>query len=534
MWIVCENCSEPGATKGEVEERLDGLESIHAFVRSLGERELSDGRLSRHCRFVHALYQNALYAQLGPGKRASLARSIADALLHAWAGNESAIATELAFLFETSRDFERAAHFYLIAARNAGRLFANQEAVDTATRGLRMLEFLPAGAERDRRELALRLSLGSPLMMLKGYSARDPADNFVRVQELSAGVAATDELFEIRFLVWLGSVVAGNFGSLLQLGSELMEMARATGDPGKIMCAYFSLVVTNAHMGRLRAALDFANEASSLRGDPVPPPYPASLEPVAAIQAEAVRIVWAMGFPDEALRRAEANVERARAIQHPETLAFALVFYAFVHQFRREPYETLTRAEQAMALCDEHGLAQTRAWAAPVHGWALVMTGRHDEGLAELRACVAAHAAMQSRVVVPYFHSLLAESLSVNGDVDAALAVVDEGLAMAAATLQAFHEIELNRLRGELLMAKGATHREQAERYLRRAIDLAREQEARSYELRAATVLARMMAAAGQRAEARGLLAPISESFTEGLETPDVQEAARLLASLTA
>jgi acyl-CoA reductase-like NAD-dependent aldehyde dehydrogenase len=115
--------------------------------------------LSRHCRVVHALYQNALYAELGPGKRAALARRIAEALLRGWKGNEPAIATELAFLFETSRDFERAADFFLIAARNARRLFANQEAVDTATRGLHMIESLPAGTDRDRRELELGLTL---------------------------------------------------------------------------------------------------------------------------------------------------------------------------------------------------------------------------------------------------------------------------------------------------------------------------------------------------------------------------------------
>src|SRR5207237_2853053 len=157
-----------------VEERLDGLERAHAFVRALGERPLPDGRLTRRCRFVHALYQNALYAQLGPGKRASLSRKIAEALLRAWKGDEKAIAIELAFLFEASRDFERAADFFLIATGNASRLFANQEAVDTATRGLRMLELLPAGEDHDRRELALRLALNHPLMMLRGYAAREP------------------------------------------------------------------------------------------------------------------------------------------------------------------------------------------------------------------------------------------------------------------------------------------------------------------------------------------------------------------------
>jgi predicted ATPase len=140
---------------------------------------------------------------------------------------------------------------------------------------------------------------------------------------------------------------------------------------------------------------------------------------------------------------------------------------------------------------------------------------------------------MQSRLVVPYIHSLLAESLRVSGDVDAALAVVDDGLAMAAATFQAFHEIELDRLRGELLIRKGSAHHEAAEQHLRRAVELAHAQEVRSYELRAATALARFMDAAGRRSDARALLAPIYGSFTEGHDTPDLQIAAELLASLT-
>jgi predicted ATPase len=160
------------------------------------------------------------------------------------------------------------------------------------------------------------------------------------------------------------------------------------------------------------------------------------------------------------------------------------------------------------------------------------MTGRAANGIAELRQCLAAHAGMQSRLVVPYIHSLLAESLSVSGDADAALAVIDDGLSMAAATLQAFHEIELNRLRGELLLTRGNASQEESARYLRRAIELAHQQEARSYELRAAIALARVMKGAGRESDARAALAPIHESFTEGHETPDLQAAARLLGSL--
>ena len=258
----------------------------------------------------------------------------------------------------------------------------------------------------------------------------------------------------------------------------------------------------------------------------------AMYEPVTAIDAEATRIVWALGAPDSALRRAESNVERVRTVDHPETFVFSLVFCAFVHQFRREPERALARAEQVMQLCDEHELAQMRAWGAPVHGWALAMTERIDEGIDELRQCLALHAAIQSRLVLPYFHSLLAEALIAKGDRDAALAVVDEGLAMAAETSQAFHEPDLQRLRGELLLARDPADRESAERHLRRAVDLAHEQGARSYELRAAIALAELLRDTGRSAEARALLSPTYEAFTEGLETQDLRRAATLLASL--
>jgi predicted ATPase len=515
-----------------VEERLDALERVHAFVRSLGERELPDGRLSRHCAFVHALYQNALYAELGPGKRAALARRIAEALLRGWKGNEPAIATELAFLFETSRDFERAADFFLIAARNARRLFANQEAVDTATRGLHMLESLQAGTDRDRRELELRLTLCVPLMMLRGYSSRESTDNLLRLQELSAAVGATEALFEVRLLFFQVSVTAGHCKKAHELAGELMALARAAGDHTKIMYSYFAMVVVNTHMGRLRNALTLAEEALARPQEPTAPPYLGLYEPATAIDTMAVRLVWVTGYPDRALRRAEANVERARTLDHPETLAFSLGFHAFVHQFRREPQPTLAWAEQAMTLCNQHGLTQTRAWAAPMHGWALAMTGDVDEGVEELSRCIAAHAALQSRLYVSYFHALLADTLRIRGDVDAALTVVDQGLAMAVETSQAFDEIELHRLRGELLIVRGAAHHDEAAHHLRRAIDLARGQDARSYELRASIALARFIREAGRPSEARALLAPIYASFTEGHDTPDLQAASELLASL--
>ena len=516
-----------------IEQRLDALERVHAFVRPIGEREIPDGRLSLRWRFVHALYQNALYAQLGPGRRASLSRRIADALSHAWAGNEAAVATQLAFLFETSRDFARAADCFLIGALNASRLFANQEAVDTATRGLRMLEGLPPNGDRDRSELSLRLALGVPLMMLRGYSAREPTDNFIRAQELCTAVGAREELFHVRWGLYSVYCIGGNLPLARQTAGELMAMARQGDDPTQIVIAYFALVVAHAHMGHLRVALGFADEAFGVSREPAPPPYLGFYEPITAVDAEAARIVWALGYPTSALQRANANAERARTLGHPETLAFSWIFCAFVHQFRGEPALALERAEQVTTLCDEHGLAQTRAWGLPVHGWALAMTGRLDEGIAELRQSIADHHTMHSRLAVPYFHALLAEALHVRGDVDAALEVIDQGLAMVADTSQAFHAPDLHRLRAQTLIARGVAHHDSARHHLRLAIELAQAQNARSHELRAAVTLARFLVDAGRQSDARSVLAPVYEWFTEGHDTADLQTALQLLSTLT-
>src|SRR5262249_49969081 len=157
----------------EVEERLDELDRVHAFVRVVREQELPDRTLTLRCRFVHVLYQNALYASRGPTRRASLSAAVAQALLGFCGDGGGGVAAELALLLEAARDFSRAADYFLVAARNAARVCANQEAVALARRGLDLLASLPDTPERARQELALQLTLGPAYIASRGYAAPD-------------------------------------------------------------------------------------------------------------------------------------------------------------------------------------------------------------------------------------------------------------------------------------------------------------------------------------------------------------------------
>ena len=168
----------------EVEERLDELDRVHAFVRLVREQEFPDRTLTLRYRFVHVLYQNALYASLRPTRRASLSAAVAQALLGYYGEKSADVAAELALLLEAARDFARAADYFLVAARNAARVFANQEAVVLARRGIELLASLPDTPERARKELALQITLGPALFATKDWTAPDVETAYTRAHVL--------------------------------------------------------------------------------------------------------------------------------------------------------------------------------------------------------------------------------------------------------------------------------------------------------------------------------------------------------------
>jgi predicted ATPase len=241
--------------------------------------------------------------------------------------------------------------------------------------------------------------------------------------------------------------------------------------------------------------------------------------------------LWCLGRPDTAFERGSQALGLARQLGQPFSQALAATYLALLQQLRADPATFRAQAGEALELATEFKATYYRAWAAILVAYAETLASTEAAGLTRLGSAIGSFKETGARLRLPYYLALLADAHLRAGEADAGLGVVEEALAHSRDTNERWWDAELHRLRAELLLRSGAEAAE-AEAALRRALEIARSQEARSLELRAAQALAGLWAASGRIAEARDLLAPVYSSFTEGLGTPDLEAARALLSSL--
>ena len=518
-----------GMNAAEVEERLDVLERVHGLVRLVSEQDLPDRTFTLRYRFVHMLYQNALYASLRPTRKVSLSVAVAEALLGYFGKHSSAIASELAMLFEAARDFERAAEYFLLAAERAAHVSANKEAVVVARRGLEALKLLPETRERAQQELRLQTILGPALMATAGIGAPEVEAVYTRAQELCQEVGETPQLFTVIFGLYQYWIARGEYKTCRALADQLLALAQKLQDSAFLLLAHNSLANTCWLTG------DFAlfrthNEQSMAIYVPQQHHSLASLysgwDPGVACRSGGARNLWLLGYPDRAVQRGQEAITLAHEIGHTYSEVFALVFNAMLHQHCRDAQRTRQQAEAAVALAAEQELASWLPWGTALRGWAMSEEGETEEGIAQLRHAIVRWRAVSAECLVPYFLALLADAYARNGQAEEALTAVAEALAITERTHEGYMEAELYRLKGEL-----QAEPEQAEACFHRAREIARRQSAKSFELRAAMSLSRLYHKQGRDAEARQMLEGIYGWFTEGFETVDLKEAGALLQS---
>jgi predicted ATPase len=256
------------------------------------------------------------------------------------------------------------------------------------------------------------------------------------------------------------------------------------------------------------------------------------LDPGVGCRVHAALTLWVLGYPAQALARLHDTLTLAHELSHPYSLAFARCQAAYVYQYRRDVLAVHEQAEAAVALSTEQGFPLFVAWGASLRGWALAMQGQGEEGMAQIRQGIAATQATGAALTVPYFCTLLADVSAHLGHTEDGLQALAEAHTLVEQHEERWWEAEVCRLRGVLLLRQTGTSQEEAEAWLQRALDVARRQEAKSLELRAAMSLSRLWQQQGKQAEARALLAPIYGWFTEGFDTADLQEARVLLDAL--
>ena len=518
----------------DVEERLDALEHVHVFVKRVKEHEFPDMTLSLQYQFVHVLYQNALYGSLQPTRRASLSGRVARSLVGHCRGDHAGIAGRLGALFEAARDFGTSAQFFLQGARHAVGLFAFREALSLADRGLAVLRGMPEGPERIQHELGLQMIRGLALRMMKGWASPEIEPVFARARDLCQQLGDSPQLFPVLWSITLFHAIKGDVREYRARADDLMAEAEKTGDPAFLMAAHHLLGVCLEFAGDMVRSSRVLDRGRDLHDPEKHRAYTSmfGLDPGMIARAMSSRPLWVLGYPDRADARATETLQLARSQRQPMTLVFALLVKQGVHLVRGEAAEALTIGDEVVALCREYGLPQEREWSRSFQGAALAALGRLDEGIEQLTDSLAAQEAMGAGLVRSAFLGVLADLLRFAGRIEDGLRAVDEGFAYAERAGEGGYLAELHRARAELMRLRGDTPAAGAS--FAAAVEYSRGQQARAFELRAATGWARLLIDSDRAAQGRAVLEPIYLWFSEGLGTADLAAARAVLDQICA
>jgi len=322
----------------------------------------------------------------------------------------------------------------------------------------------------------------------------------------------------------------------LDLANELLRRAQDTTDSTLLMLAHLAMGDTLYEMGQFSSAFSHLETAITLY---MPQQHQGfafafvGLDIKVNCQSYAAASLWQLGYPDQAVERADSAVAWAQRLSHAHSLAFAEGLAGNVRKLRCDLQALQRSAEHLLALSVEHGFPLWSAQALVQLGWAMVEQGEEAEGIRRIREGLAAFRTTGADIGRPYFLSLLVEACLKTGRFEEGLSVLTEAEAVADQNENHSHDAELFRLKGELLLKQDHSNAAEARQHYQRAIDIARGQDAKSNELRATISLARLLASQGRRDEARAMLAEIYGWFTEGFDTRDLKEAKALLDELS-
>jgi predicted ATPase len=527
----------------EVEEQCTKLTERQQFLRPAGIAEWPDGTRTARYGFRHAVYQHLWHEQVGVERRQQWHLRIGKRLEAAYGEQAQEIATELAMHFEQGRDYRRAVRYLQQAGENAVRRSAHQEAISLLAKGLELLKALSNSPERVRYELVLQNTIGLALIAIKGYGAPEVEHAYTRARELGRQVGETPQLFPILRGLSLFYTIRAEFQTALELAEQCLRLAQSTQDPALLVEAHYVLGMDLVHLGEFVSARPHLEQAIALYDPQRHSSHHSVQDPGVVCLAYEALALWMLGYPDQALSSVHEALTLAQKLGRPFSLAFALHWVANLHKYRREAQAAQERVMAAVTLSTDQGFPFWLAVGAMVRGWALVEQGQGKEGMAQIYQGLAIHQATGAELARPHYLALLAEAYGIMGQTEEGLTAVAEALALVHKTGECCYEAELYRLKGQLVLQQFEVTNPQfptpnpqaeaeAEAYFLKAIEVTRRQQAKSWELRASTSLARLWQQQGKKEEARQTLVEIYGWFTEGFDTKDLQEANALLKEL--
>jgi tetratricopeptide (TPR) repeat protein len=573
--------------RARVEAWCEGLAARDQFVRARGMETLADGTVTGRYGFLHALYQQVLYEQLTAVRRIRLHRRIGDWEEEAYGARVGEHAAELAVHFEHGQHYTKAIAYHYQAGENAVHRSAHREAIAHLTQGLELLTLLPDSPERVRHEINLQVTLGPALMATKGYAAPEVEQAYTRARVLCEQGEDTPYLLPVLYGLWTLYLGRGDLPAARELGEQFLGMVQHGNDPAPLLQAHFLLGDTLFWRGELDLARkhlehSIALSSAHFRGSQTVL-YQVDYARVMAQSFEAL-VLWLSGYPDQAVMWSRAAVTLAQERHALLSLAYALTMAATLHLFRREGPTAQDQAKAALTCSTEQGFPLFAAIGASVHGYLLTEQDHTEAGFAQIHRGLATWRATGAELGQTSALAFLAEAYGKAGQVEEGMRVLAEALTGVERREERFYEAELYRLKGELTLqqsrassgqvsdkfktsqktkskmqktkitnsqpltpsTQGAV--QEAEGYFLKAIDIARQQQAKSLELRSVMSLVRLRqqqmidhATRTTQHETRvrldkghQMLSEVYNWFTEGFDTTDLQEAKALLETLRA
>jgi len=517
----------------------DDLDRRYRLVVAEGSTRVAAQRLSVF-RFWHNLFQKYMYNQLNEVERAYLHEDVGRALASLYGERAPEIAAQLARHFELGGVPDLAVEYLTMAGGQAIRLSANTEAIEHLSRGLQLVQSMPATASAAQQaaaqELKLQVLIAVPLMLTGGWASPRVGSAYQRAHELCQELGQSPELFPTLVGVLTYYLVRGQYEMAYQMAESNWQVAERSGDPELMLEARQDLGACCLYTGRLIEVRGHMEEVIRLYDPPrhAHHAFVYGKNPAVTALSQLGGVLTAMGYPDEGLRRASEAVELAETWMHPFSYIWALSGRGITYQLRGDV--ELMRAA-ALAVIGEakprdflNWIAQGLVWL----GWTSAVLGEPEQGIAEIQQGLGLWQMTGSELMKAYFFVLLADAFVRGGQVPGAMQALDDAEAHVARTGEHWMEPEIYRIRGDAFLAQTRPDAQGAESSFEQALASARGQEARLLELRAAESLARLWQSQGRGADALALLEPVMEWFREGLDAPNVASARALLDGLRA
>ena len=482
--------------------------------------------------FKHALVQDAAHNSLLRSTRQQLHAQIAEALEADSPELMDSQPELFAQHYAEAGLVEKSVAFWGKAGRRSAGRSAMAEAAAQFGKALDQLVLLGDNPERQRQELELCSSLGAVTVAVKGYAAPETGRAYARARELWEQLDFPSGFLGVPFGHSFFHLFQGELDVAQRLDENLLRLSRQRGDSAGLVLGHYSSGRTLMFTGSFVSSRSHLEEALALY-DPVRHGslvHQAGNHPLVASQAQLSVVLCCLGCPERALARSSVAIAESRGLGHLPSLASSLVLGAMVLSQIGDASALRERVDELVTVTTEQGFAFWGAVGGIYGGWVKAENGNTTEGMSLLRNGLSAFRATGAQMAMPYFIAFLARACEIAGQIEEAMTQLDGALQIVERTGERFFAAELNRHKGQLLLRQGRS--EAAEELYRKALSTAEEQQAKLWELRAAVSLARLWRDQGRRAEARDLVAPVYGWFTEGFDTPDLNEAKALLDEL--